>query len=99
MNSEYKPKDAEEALNALGLDIFSDQEIADWNATRNDGGMPQSEIQLEGWVEDTMCLSKEIYVRDAEGVGVYCRALYCEWEGQDEPSIVLDDYDGNEFRI
>ena len=99
MDSDYKPEDAEKALHALGLDIFTDQEIADWNATRNDGAEPQSEVKLEGWEEFCNYLSKVIYVRDADGIGVYCRALYSHWDGEDEPSVILDDYDGNEFRL
>lgn len=96
----YEPSEAEKALNSLNLDILTDKEILDYNDTRNNGAGPQPEICLKGWIDKGFYLSKEIYVRDktGENIGIYCRALYCEWEGQEKPSIILEDYEGNEFK-
>lgn len=95
-------KSAEALLVCSGIKQLSDSDIAEWNSSRNDGGMPQGEIILNGWVrgeggEGT--LEKEFYAYsdDPDDIGVYRKAVVYYDDNGIYDFFVMD-YDYNEIK-
>lgn len=85
---------AENALRAAISGIWTQEQIAKWNATRNDGCCPQAEAIITDWEDWGDVLTKEFYVQspNEELTAEYRRALYYP----DSKCLVLEDYDRNE---
>jgi len=90
---------AEQRLQALGLHILSDEDIAAWNQEKNAHGSLYPDVELKGWVEQDGFLTKEFYVRDPDGAeaGLYRKAWYGDYAGGDDKELLITDVDGKEL--
>lgn len=89
---------AQALLDACNVNELPAHTIEQWNQTRNDGGEPQKEASLKGWIkEDVGTLTKEFYAQDDsnESLGVY-RKAWAYFDGETIYDIVIQDADYQE---
>lgn len=94
-------RQAQARLEAFGLDIVSEAEIAKWNEDKNASGVFERDVSFTGWVESDGFLTREFYVRDPSGhdFAVYRKAWFGDYAGGDNRELFLTDADHNEIAL
>lgn len=95
-------REAERRLQALGLNIVTDAEMADWNDRKNAAGVFARDMPPNaGWVEQDGLLTKEFYIHadpESHEYAVYRKAWFQDY-GTGTYEFILTDADHNELEL
>lgn len=104
MSIDELKQEAERRLQAFGLSIVTDAEMADWNERKNAAAIFARDMPPNaGWIEeDSGFLTKEFYIHAdprSNEFAVYRKAWFHDYSGNGDYEFLLTDGSRNELEL